>query len=61
MRTTVATGDEQTAYLKKIQSEHGQIATAIRARDGAAARRAMRVHLGNSLMRYRRLAKLATE
>jgi GntR family transcriptional repressor for pyruvate dehydrogenase complex len=47
--------------LKKIQSEHGQIAAAIRARDSAAARRAMRVHLGNSLMRYRRLAKLAAE
>ena len=53
----VTIGDEQTAYLKKIQIEHRQIASAIRARDRAAARRAMRTHLGNSLMRYRRLAK----
>ena len=52
-------GDEQTAYLKKIQIEHRQIASAIRARDKAAARRTMRMHLGNSLLRYRRLAKQA--
>ncbi len=43
VRATVTTGDDQTAYLKKIQSEHGQIASAIRARDSTAARRAMRI------------------
>jgi DNA-binding FadR family transcriptional regulator len=59
VRATVTTGDEQTAYLKRIQTEHRQIAAAIRARDSAAARRTMRMHLGNSLMRYRTLAKLA--
>ena len=59
VRATVTTGDEQTAYLKRIQTEHRQIAAAIRARDSAAARRTMRMHLGNSLMRYRSLAKLA--
>jgi DNA-binding FadR family transcriptional regulator len=59
VRATVTTGDEQVAYLKRIQSEHKQIASAIRARDKAGARRTMRTHLGNSLGRYRRLAKLA--
>ena len=59
VRATVTIGDEQTAYLKKIQTEHRQIASAIRARDSAAARRAMRTRLGDGLVRYRRLAKLA--
>lgn len=56
VRATVTSGERQTAYLKKIQNEHRQIAAAIRARDAAAARRAMRSHLGNSLTRYRHLA-----
>lgn len=59
VRAVVTTGDAQTAYLNKIQNEHRQIAAAIRGREPAAARRAMRMHLGNSLVRYRRLAKLA--
>lgn len=56
VRATVTSGERQTLYLKKIQNEHRQIAAAIRARDGTAARRAMRTHLGNSLTRYRQLA-----
>lgn len=56
VRTIVATGEQQVSYLKRIQNEHRKIASAIRSRDAAAARRAMRTHLGNSLVRYRRLA-----
>ncbi|MBI5322528.1 FCD domain-containing protein [Bradyrhizobium sp.] len=59
VRATVTSGNRQTTYLKKIQNEHRQIAAAIRARDVAAARRAMRTHLGNSLTRYRHLAEQA--
>ena len=59
VRTTVASGERQVTYLTKIQSEHRQIAVAIRARNAAAARRAMRTHLGNSLTRYRALAEQA--
>lgn len=50
-------GSEQTAYLARIQAEHAEIAAAIRKGDATRARKAMRVHLENSLERYRRLAK----
>jgi GntR family transcriptional regulator, transcriptional repressor for pyruvate dehydrogenase complex len=43
------------AYLDAIQSEHRAIAAAIAAKDGAAARAAMRSHLVNGRERYRRL------
>ena len=59
VRAAVASGERQASYLRKIQSEHRQIAVAISARSAAAARRAMRTHLGNSLMRYRGLAAQA--
>lgn len=39
---TVTSGERQTVYLKKIQNGRRQIAAAIRVRDVAAARRAMR-------------------
>jgi GntR family transcriptional regulator, transcriptional repressor for pyruvate dehydrogenase complex len=47
------------AYLARIQREHRRIYLAIRARDPAAARRAMRQHLLNSRRRYERYAKAA--
>jgi DNA-binding FadR family transcriptional regulator len=59
IRATVTTGEEQAAYLVRIQSEHRLIAAAIRKRDARAARRAMRSHLDNSLARYRGLAERA--
>jgi GntR family transcriptional regulator, transcriptional repressor for pyruvate dehydrogenase complex len=46
----------QRAYLETFQREHIAICTAIAVRDAAAARAAMREHLGNSQQRYRRLA-----
>ncbi|MCW5770860.1 MAG: FadR family transcriptional regulator [Rhodospirillaceae bacterium] len=46
----------QRAYLEKIQAEHRTIFAAIRDRDPAAARHAMRLHLGNGRERYRKLA-----
>ena len=46
----------QRAYLESFQREHVAICEAIMAGDAAAAREAMRQHLGNSQARYRRLA-----
>jgi GntR family transcriptional repressor for pyruvate dehydrogenase complex len=46
----------QRAYLETFQREHVAIFAAISAGDAAAAREAMRQHLGNSQARYRRLA-----
>jgi DNA-binding FadR family transcriptional regulator len=46
----------QRAYLETFQREHAAIATAIAERDVGAARDAMRNHLTNSQVRYRRLA-----
>ncbi len=56
VRAAHGTGDEQRAYLQRIQKDHTRIAAAIRARDVAEARRAMRAHLAKSLERYRTLA-----
>jgi GntR family transcriptional regulator, transcriptional repressor for pyruvate dehydrogenase complex len=46
----------QRAYLETFQREHAVICAAIADQDAAAAREAMRQHLGNSQLRYRRLA-----
>lgn len=46
----------QRAYLQTFQREHAVICAAIAGQDALAAREAMRVHLGNSQKRYRRLA-----
>ncbi len=46
----------QRAYLEKIQGEHRALVAAIRNRDPAAAREAMRRHLTNGRERYRKLA-----
>jgi GntR family transcriptional repressor for pyruvate dehydrogenase complex len=45
------------AYLALIQEEHRRIHEAIEARDGQAAREAMRRHLTRSIERYRKLAQ----
>src|SRR6266851_2272878 len=47
------------AYLERIQDEHRRIYAAIRAGDGAAARRAMRAHLMRSRRRYQRFVNAA--
>jgi DNA-binding FadR family transcriptional regulator len=46
----------QRSYLEAVQREHVAIFSAISDGDAAAARDAMRQHLGNSQARYRRLA-----
>ena len=46
----------QRAYLDTFQREHAAIHDAIGSGDAAAAREAMRLHLGNSQQRYRRHA-----
>jgi DNA-binding FadR family transcriptional regulator len=57
IRVALATPAEQRRYLARIQREHRQICAAIRERDPAGARRAMRRHLTRSIERYRRLAE----
>lgn len=47
------------AYYKRIHGEHVAIVDAIQRGDGAAARRAMRKHLSNSLQRVRTLAQVS--
>ena len=51
----------QRAYLETFQREHVAICDAITEGDAAAAREAMRRHLGNSQARYRRLAAEASQ
>jgi len=51
----------QRTYLETFQREHATISAAITARDPAAAREAMRIHLTNSQRRYRRLAAEASK
>ena len=48
--------NQRARYLHRIQSEHVAIFDAIRARDPAAARKAARRHLSNSLHRYQQAA-----
>jgi GntR family transcriptional repressor for pyruvate dehydrogenase complex len=45
-------GDDQTAYLRKVQREHRAISGAIAKGDAEGARTAMRAHLANSIARY---------
>ncbi len=48
--------DGQKAYLERIQEEHAAIHAAIRAREPDRAREAARLHLVNSMTRYRQLS-----
>ncbi len=57
IRVALNTPAEQRRYLARIQQEHRRICAAIRGRDPAGARQAMRAHLTRSLDRYRRLAE----
>ncbi len=57
VRVSLGAPEQQRQYLMRIQKEHGRICEAITARKPAEARKAMRVHLTNSLKRYRRLAE----
>ncbi|HJZ34458.1 MAG TPA: FadR/GntR family transcriptional regulator [Hyphomicrobiaceae bacterium] len=61
IRAALATAAERQTYLARLLKEHRRIADAIRGRDGAEARRAMRAHLTKSLERYRLLAERAGE
>jgi GntR family transcriptional repressor for pyruvate dehydrogenase complex len=50
-------GDALKFYLDRIAKEHARIVEAILEGEPAEARKAMRVHLTNSLSRYRKLGK----
>lgn len=56
VRVQVSSPEEMTRYLQKVAREHHQIVTAIEARDGTAARRAMGRHLTRGRDRYASLA-----
>ena len=51
----------QRDYLLRVNAEHESILDAIAARDGEAARAAMRTHLANSRERRRRAAMALQE
>jgi DNA-binding FadR family transcriptional regulator len=57
IRAEVGTTDSRRAYLERLQREHRDIFHAIRAREVAKARAAMRRHLLNSRKRYRQIAE----
>ena len=56
---SAASADEQQAYLRRVNAEHGSILDAIENQDSEAARAAVRTHLANSRERRRRAAQLA--
>jgi GntR family transcriptional regulator, transcriptional repressor for pyruvate dehydrogenase complex len=57
IRAEVGTTGSRRAYLERLQREHRDIFQAIRAREVAKARAAMRRHLLNSRKRYRQIAE----
>jgi DNA-binding FadR family transcriptional regulator len=57
IRAEAGTTEARRAYLDRLQKEHREIFLAIRAREVAKARAAMRRHLLNSRKRYRRLSE----
>ena len=59
LRHSLAWLGDQHQYLATIQGEHRAIHDAIRTRNPDAARAAMRRHLDNARLRYRRLADSA--
>lgn len=56
-----ADAKERKTYIRKIQREHADILDAIERQDEAAARRAMRRHLNESLERYHNLSSTRAE
>lgn len=56
VRRLPESSEQRTAYLRRIATEHERINAALTERQSAEARAAMRVHLTNSLKRYRKLA-----
>ena len=54
---SAASADEQQAYLRRVNAEHGSILDAIENKDSEAARAAVRTHLANSRERRRRAAQ----
>jgi GntR family transcriptional regulator, transcriptional repressor for pyruvate dehydrogenase complex len=56
-----ADAKERKTFIKRIQREHGDILDAIEKQDEAAARRAMRRHLNESLERYHNLSNARAE
>jgi DNA-binding FadR family transcriptional regulator len=57
IRAGTGTKESRRAYLERLQGEHRDIYQAIRGRETAKARAAMRRHLLNSRKRYRKLAE----
>jgi DNA-binding FadR family transcriptional regulator len=57
IRAEVGTIGSRRAYLDRLQKEHRDIYQAIRSREVAKARAAMRRHLLNSRKRYRQIAE----
>jgi GntR family transcriptional regulator, transcriptional repressor for pyruvate dehydrogenase complex len=45
---------DKASYLRRVNSEHQNILSAIRTQNADAARTAMRLHLSNSLERLRK-------
>ena len=56
LRQPFGSEEEQKHYLERIQREHRAIHAAIRAREPERAREAARLHLVNSMNRYRQLS-----
>jgi GntR family transcriptional repressor for pyruvate dehydrogenase complex len=56
LRDPFGSNEEQKRYLERIQEEHRAIHAAIAARSPERARGAARVHLANSMNRYRQRA-----
>ncbi|MEX3985116.1 FadR/GntR family transcriptional regulator [Paraburkholderia sp. EG287A] len=56
-----ANAKERKTYIRRIQREHADILDAIEKQDVAAARRAMRRHLNESLERYHNLSSTRAE
>ncbi|MDR3097401.1 MAG: FCD domain-containing protein [Paraburkholderia sp.] len=56
-----ADAKERKTYIRRIQREHADILDAIERQDEAAARRAMRRHLNESLERYHNLSSSRAE
>ncbi|WP_341702176.1 FadR/GntR family transcriptional regulator [Ferrovibrio sp.] len=61
VQTFQSVTDDRSAYLRRVNQEHEDIYAAIQRQDAAAARAAMRLHLGNSRERLRRAMESASQ